>query len=136
MRRLLAALAFLIFHSQLNANEIDWSGVATQKIAESLRFESFQISATEPISTYGYRLCRFLSPEFYWGGALHAGILGIRGGWFTGGMIAKGELSLGYRLNPGIEALLSTGYNHFLNGNISSPYVGFEIRNIFYELNH
>ncbi len=168
---ILFLIVFIVFGTltPLHAQALEWSGVATQKTIESLRFEAFNISATEPIGTYGYRLCRFLSPHLYWGGACHSGILGIRGGWFTGGLIAgytgavgdsaliydlggffggggggsapqgggmvgKAEASLGWHLDPSFEALVSTGYNHFFNGSISSPYLGFEVRNIFYEL--
>ena len=169
--RILLLITFLTCNivSSLCAQAIPWAKVGTQKNIESLRFESFHISASEPITTYGYRLCRFLTPSLYWGAACHSGILGIRGGWFTGGLIGgytsnlgdspliydisgffgggggggapqgggmmgKAEVSVGWRVNPAIEALASTGYNHFFNGAISSPYLGFEIRNIFYEL--
>jgi hypothetical protein len=55
---------------------------------ESLRFDQFQISATEPITTYGARLSRFLNQHLYWGGSAFGAMFGQRGGWFVGGFNA------------------------------------------------
>ena len=158
----------LVSSPAINAQPIPWPDVASQKTLEALRFESFNITATEPITTYGARLGRYLTPNLYWGGAGYGGLLGIRGGWFVGGlilgwtapineifffdlegffggggghaapqgggMLVKLDGGLGYRFSPAIEAMLSAGYNYYVNGDIRSPYLGFEMRSIFYEL--
>ena len=44
-----------------------------------------------------------------------------------GGMIIEPTLGLGLYINPALSFIVELGYMHFINGNISSPSIGFSL---------
>ncbi len=134
----------------LMALPIHATDVEKHKTELAIGVRTYNISSSEQITLYGAKQRRYLTPDWYWGEAGYGAVSGIRSGYLEGGIqFGYQNLSVmvgaggggsapqggGLVIHPSITiGPFEAGYVHFINGNISSPSVAFNVSLPFWEL--